>query len=56
MVSVQYNPIVGEAVSFSTFPHASTVSSGGTSERAGAKQLHDTTEDGDANIFNPIHT
>ena len=54
--------MLGEAVSSLTFPHASTVSSGGTSERAGAKHhsyehhLHDTTEDGDENILNPIHT
>ena len=45
-----------------TFPHTSTVSSGGTSERAGAKHnsykhhLHDINEDGDENIFNPSHT
>ena len=37
--SVRYNQMLGEAVSFLTFPHTSTVSSRGTSDRAGAKHF-----------------
>ena len=37
--SFQYNQMLGEAVSFLTFPHVSTVSSRETSDRAGAKHF-----------------